>query len=57
MKNKKNRIPVTEYDENKRHQKNDMFVLDDRPRRYDEKTGKFVKPGEPGYDELPDRKL
>lgn len=31
-----------------------IFVLDDRPRKYDEKTGKFVKPGDPRYDDLPD---
>lgn len=30
-----------------------IFVLDDRHRKYDEKTGKFVRPGEPGYDDLP----
>ena len=29
------------------------FVLDDRPYKYDEKTGRFVMPGEPGYDDLP----
>lgn len=30
------------------------FVVDDRPRKYDEKNGRFVKPGEPGYDDLPE---
>lgn len=30
------------------------FVLDDRPRKYDEATGEFVKPGDPRYDNLPD---
>lgn len=30
------------------------FALDDRPRKYNESTGKFVKPGDPGYDELPE---
>lgn len=31
-----------------------VVVLDDRPRKFDETAGKFVRPGEPGYDDLPD---
>ena len=29
-----------------------VFVLNDRPRKYDESTGKFVKPGEPRYGDI-----
>lgn len=32
----------------------DIVVLDDRHRRFDEKSGSFVNPGQPGYDDLPD---
>lgn len=45
---------ISEYDETKKYKKDDVFVLNDRPRKFDEKSGKFVKPGEPGYDDLPD---
>lgn len=45
---------ITEFDKNKSYSKNDLFVLDDRQRKYNEKTGKFVKPGDPDYDELPE---
>ncbi len=31
-----------------------VIVLDDRARRYDKKNDRFVRPGDPGYDELPD---
>ena len=31
-----------------------VVVLDDRPRKFDEIASKFVRPGEPGYDGLPD---
>lgn len=47
---------IGEYSENKNFKDDDVFVIDDRPRKFDEKTGKFVKPGEQGYDELPDLK-
>lgn len=29
-----------------------IFVLEDKPRLFDEKNGKFLFPGQPGYDEL-----
>ena len=31
-----------------------IVVLDDRPRKYDEKKNRFVYPDEKGYDELPE---
>lgn len=30
-----------------------LFVLDDRPKKFDPRTGKFVWPDDPGYDDLP----
>lgn len=46
-------LKISEYDENKKYKKNDKFKVDDRPLKFDEKSGKIVRPGEPGYDELP----
>ena len=45
---------ISEFDRSENYSEDDIFVLDDRQRKYDEKTGKIVKPGEPGYDELPE---
>lgn len=45
---------MSEYDENGKYGDDDIFVLDDRPIKFDEKSGRFVRPGEAGYDELPD---
>ncbi len=44
---------LADYDEQKTYDDNDIFVLDDRPIKYDEKTGKIVRPDDPGYDDLP----
>lgn len=45
---------IGEFSENKNYNDDDVFIIDDRPTKFNEKTGKFVKPGELGYDELPD---
>ncbi len=47
-------LKMADYDKRKNYDENDFFVLDDRPRRFDEKNERLVRPGEPGYDELPD---
>ena len=51
------KVKISEIPENKTfddYPEDTIFVLDDRPRKYNEVTGKFVKPSDPDYDSLPD---
>lgn len=36
------------------YSKDTIFVLDDRPPRFDPKRGTLVRPGHAGYEDLPD---
>ena len=53
MKNEKKKIEKSNTRELKKKSSSGVFVLDDRMPRYDEKNDKIVRPGEPGYDDLP----
>lgn len=45
---------ISDYGEDKLYNSDDIFILDDRPRKFDEKKGRFVAPDDPIYDTLPD---
>lgn len=45
---------LSEYDETRKYNDDDIFVLDDRGIKYDEETGEIVRPGDPRYDKLPE---
>ena len=52
MKNKRN-ISMKEFDNLDDLSEDVNIILDDRPRKFDLETGKFVSPDEEKYNDLP----
>lgn len=44
---------ITEYDENKEYNDDDVFYIDDRGLKFDPEKEEIVRPNDPRYDELP----
>ena len=48
------RYKISNFDEEKNYNDDDVFVLDDKGIKYDPEKDEIVRPGDPRYDFLPE---